>query len=68
MIINNYDLDNFVGGHLTRLSTVDDIRLQRIHIGLECDSQESYIAKVVGPANPGNSWATTNTYLETMTQ
>lgn len=26
------------------------------------------IAKVVGPANPGNPWATTNTYLETITQ
>ena len=29
IVTNNYDLDNFVGGHLTRLGIVDDIRLHQ---------------------------------------
>lgn len=76
IITSNYDFDNFVGGHLTRLGTVDDIRLHQEFIqDLNATAQQVLqnvsfgdIAKVVGPANPGNPWATTNTYLETITQ
>jgi glyoxylase-like metal-dependent hydrolase (beta-lactamase superfamily II) len=75
-IMNNYDLENFVGGHLTRLGTVDDIRMHQEFIqDLKATAQEVLqnvsfgdIAKVVGPSNPGNPWSTTNTYLEAINQ
>jgi glyoxylase-like metal-dependent hydrolase (beta-lactamase superfamily II) len=75
-IMNNYDLENFVGGHLTRLGTVDDIRMHQEFIqDLKATAQQVLqnvsfgdIAKVVGPANPGNPWSTTNTYLEAINQ
>lgn len=75
-IMNNYDLENFVGGHLTRLGTVDDIRMHQEFIqDLKATAQQVLqnvsfedIAKVVGPSNPGNPWSTTNTYLEAINQ
>ncbi len=76
MMMNNYNFDKFVAGHLTRLGTVDDIRthqefIQDLHMTAQQVLQNvsfADIAIVVGPSNPGNPWATTNTYLETMTE
>lgn len=75
-IMNNYDdLINFVGGHLTRIGTMEDMHTQQEFLSdLKSTSQQviqnvsfADIAKVVGPSNPGNPWAITNSYLDTVT-
>jgi glyoxylase-like metal-dependent hydrolase (beta-lactamase superfamily II) len=74
-ITNNYDVDKFIGGHLTRIGSMDDIEAQKEFVlDLKTTAQQvlrnvsfADIAKVVGPSNPGNPWAITNSYLEEMT-
>ena len=76
VMMNNYDFNNFVAGHLTRLGTVDDIRTHQEFLqDLQTTAQQvrqnvssADIASVVGPSNLGNPWAITNTYLETLTE
>ena len=55
-IMNDYNLTNFIGGHLTRIGTIDDIKTQQEFISdLKSISQQvlknvsfADIAKVVG--------------------
>ena len=75
MIIKNYHIDKFIGGHLTRIGTIDDIKTQQEFLSdLKAIGQQSLknisfsdIAKIVGPSNPGNPWAVTNSYQDAMT-
>jgi glyoxylase-like metal-dependent hydrolase (beta-lactamase superfamily II) len=74
-ITNNYQVDKFIGGHLTRIGSAEDIEVQKeFMLDLKTTAQQvlknvsfADIAKVVGPSNPGNPWAITNSYLEEMT-
>jgi hypothetical protein len=67
MMIDSYNFDKFVAGHLTRLGTVDDIRThQEFMQDLRTTAQQvlqnvsfADITSVVGPSNPGNPWAIT---------
>ncbi len=76
IMMNNYDFNNFVGGHVTRLGSVDDIRTHQEFVqDLQTTAQQVLqnvtfvdIATVVGPSNPGNPWAITNTCLETIAE
>jgi glyoxylase-like metal-dependent hydrolase (beta-lactamase superfamily II) len=74
-IINNYKVDKFIGGHLTRIGTMEDVKTHQEFLSdLKSTTQQilkdvtfADIAKVVGPSNPGNPWAITKSYLDTMT-
>jgi hypothetical protein len=73
--MNNYKVDKFIGGHLTRIGTMEDVKTHQEFISdLKSTTQQilkdvtfADIAKVVGPSNPGNPWAITKSYLDTMT-
>jgi hypothetical protein len=74
MIIKNYHIEKFIGGHLTRMGTIDDIKTQQEFLSdLKAIGQQSLknisfsdIAKIVGPSNRGNPWAVTNSYQDAM--
>jgi len=74
-IANNYKVDKFIGGHLTRIGTMEDIGVQKeFTLDLKTTAQQVLrnvsfgdMARVIGPSNPGNPWAITNSYLEEMT-
>ncbi|MDQ3903577.1 MAG: MBL fold metallo-hydrolase [Thermoproteota archaeon] len=70
--INNYDFDTFVGGHLTRLGTREDVEVQRefirdlINASIKANSNVTFgevLQKVGGPTD--NVWAIFKTYLDT---
>jgi len=56
IVLNNYDFDTFVGGHLTRLGTINDVKVQREFVSdleraaAQANQQVSFgeIAKQVG--------------------
>ena len=66
----DYDFDTFVGGHLTRLGTRDDVQIQRefitdlINASIEANSNVTFseIIQKIGPTN--NVWAIFKTYLD----
>jgi glyoxylase-like metal-dependent hydrolase (beta-lactamase superfamily II) len=70
----SYDFDTFVGGHLTRLGTRDDVQIQRefitdlINASIEANSNVTFseIIQKVGPTN--NVWAIFKTYLDTVAE
>ncbi|MFL6371981.1 MAG: MBL fold metallo-hydrolase [Nitrososphaera sp.] len=71
----NYDFDTFVGGHLTRLGTRDDVQVQRefitdlINASVKANSNVTFseiMQKVGGPTN--NLWAIFKTYLDTVAE
>ena len=71
----SYDFDTFVGGHLTRTGTREDVQVQREFIGdLIAASNRAnqnvtfseVMEKVGGPTN--NLWAIFKTYLDTVAQ
>lgn len=71
-IVSNYDFDTFVGGHLTRLGTREDVEVQRefirdlINASIKANGNVTFgeiIQKVGGPTN--NVWAIFKTYLDT---
>jgi len=71
-IVLNYDFDTFVGGHLTRLGTREDVEVQRefirdlINASIKANGNVTFgeiIQKVGGPTN--NVWAIFKTYLDT---
>jgi glyoxylase-like metal-dependent hydrolase (beta-lactamase superfamily II) len=73
--LNNYDFDTFVGGHLTRLGTREDVQIQRefitdlINASIEANSNVTFgeiMQKVGGPTN--NVWAIFKTYLDTVAE
>ena len=62
--LNNYDFDTFVGGHLTRLGTREDVQIQRefitdlINASNTANQNVTFgeiLQKVGGPTN--NVWA-----------
>jgi glyoxylase-like metal-dependent hydrolase (beta-lactamase superfamily II) len=70
--LNNYDFDTFVGGHLTRLGTREDVEVQRefirdlINASIKANSNVTFgevLQKVGGPTD--NVWAIFKTYLDT---
>ena len=72
MVLNDYDFDTFVGGHLTRLGTKEDVQIQRqfvtdlINASNRANQNVTFgdiLQKVGGPTN--NVWAIFNTYLDT---
>ena len=71
----NYDFDTFVGGHLTRLGTRDNVQIQKefitdlINASIRANNNVTFgeiIQKVGGPTN--NVWAIFNTYLDTVAE
>lgn len=70
--LNNYDFDTFVGGHVTRLGTREDVQIQRefitdLIIASNRANQNVTFGEIiqrVGPTN--NVWALLNTYLNTI--
>ena len=73
--LNNYDFDTFVGGHLTRLGTREDVQIQRefirdlINASNRANQNVTFsevMQKVGGPTN--NLWAIFKTYLDTVAQ
>jgi hypothetical protein len=74
IILNNYDFDTFVGGHLTRLGTREDIQIQRefitdlINASSRANQNVTFaeIIQSVGPTN--NVWVLFNTYLNTIVE
>jgi len=72
-VLNNYDFDTFVGGHLTRLGTREDVQIQRefitdlISASNRANQNVTFgeiLQKVGGPTN--NVWALFNAYLNTV--
>jgi glyoxylase-like metal-dependent hydrolase (beta-lactamase superfamily II) len=72
-VLNNYDFDTFVGGHLTRLGTREDVQIQREFITDLISASNSanqnvtfgeILQKVGGPTN--NVWVIFNAYLNTV--
>ncbi|MGH9997335.1 MAG: MBL fold metallo-hydrolase, partial [Nitrososphaeraceae archaeon] len=70
IVLNNYDFDTFVGGHLTRTGTIDDVKVQKEFI---LDLQKaatkanneillSDIAKQVGSLD--NPWLVISKYID----
>ncbi len=72
--LNNYDFDTFVGGHVTRLGTREDVQIQREFItdliiaSSRANQNVTFgeILQEVGPTN--NVWALLNTYLNTIVE
>ncbi|MDQ4014981.1 MAG: MBL fold metallo-hydrolase [Thermoproteota archaeon] len=73
IVLNNYDFDTFVGGHLTRLGTSEDVQIQRefitdlINASNNANQNVTFgeiLQKVGGPTN--NVWALFNAYLNTV--
>jgi glyoxylase-like metal-dependent hydrolase (beta-lactamase superfamily II) len=73
IVLNNYDFDTFVGGHLTRLGMREDVQLQRefitdlINASNRANQNVTFgeiLQKVGGPTN--NVWLLFNTYLNTV--
>jgi glyoxylase-like metal-dependent hydrolase (beta-lactamase superfamily II) len=71
--LNNYDFDKFVGGHVTRLGTPQDIITQKEFVsdlkaaaqtGLKNVNFSSVAQEVGGFSNP---WLVTKTYFDTIT-
>ena len=68
--LNNYDFDTFVGGHLTRLGTRDDVITQQEFVSdlekaagkASSEVQFADIAKQVG--SPDNPWLTFSKYID----
>jgi glyoxylase-like metal-dependent hydrolase (beta-lactamase superfamily II) len=73
--LNNYDFDTFVGGHLTRLGTRQDVQIQRDFIrdlinasnGANQNVTFSEVMQKVG-GQTNNLWAIFKTYLDTVAQ
>lgn len=71
-IVLNYDFDTFVGGHVTRLGTRDDVQIQKefitdLIIASNRANQNVTFGEIlqeVGPTN--NVWALVNTYQNTI--
>ena len=72
IVLNNYDFDTFVGGHLTRTGTIDDVKVQKDFI---VDLQKaatkanneillSDIAQQVGSLD--NPWLVISKYIDTV--
>jgi glyoxylase-like metal-dependent hydrolase (beta-lactamase superfamily II) len=73
IVLNNYDFDTFVGGHLTRVGTREDVQIQRefitdlINASNNANQNVTFgeiLQKVGGPTN--NVWALFGTYLDTV--
>jgi glyoxylase-like metal-dependent hydrolase (beta-lactamase superfamily II) len=72
--ILNYDFDTFVGGHVTRLGTREDVQVQREFItdlilaSSRANQNVTFgqIFQEVGPTN--NVWTLVNTYLNTIVE
>jgi glyoxylase-like metal-dependent hydrolase (beta-lactamase superfamily II) len=73
IVLNNYDFDTFVGGHLTRLGTREDVRIQRefitdlINASNNANQNVTFgeiLQKVGGPTM--NVWLLFSTYLNTV--
>jgi glyoxylase-like metal-dependent hydrolase (beta-lactamase superfamily II) len=73
IVLNNYDFDTFVGGHLTRVGTREDVQIQRefisdlINASNRANQNVTFgeiLQKVGGPTN--NVWALFGTYLDTV--
>jgi glyoxylase-like metal-dependent hydrolase (beta-lactamase superfamily II) len=74
IILNNYDFDTFVGGHLTRLGTREDIQIQREFItdlinASSRANQNVTFAEIIQSVGPTNDvWALFDTYLDTIVE
>jgi glyoxylase-like metal-dependent hydrolase (beta-lactamase superfamily II) len=74
IILNNYDFDTFVGGHVTRLGTREDVQIQRefitdlINASSRANQNVTFgqIFQEVGPTD--NVWALVNTYQNTIVE
>ncbi|HYJ02002.1 MAG TPA: MBL fold metallo-hydrolase [Nitrososphaeraceae archaeon] len=74
IVLNNYDFDTFVGGHLTRLGTINDVIVQKEFISdLEKAAGKSNneilfsdIAKQVGSFD--NPWLIFSKYIDTVNE
>jgi glyoxylase-like metal-dependent hydrolase (beta-lactamase superfamily II) len=72
-VLNNYDFDTFVGGHLTRLGTREDVQIQRefitdlVNASNNANQNVTFgeiLQKIGGPTN--NVWTIFNAYLNTV--
>lgn len=74
IVLNNYDFDTFVGGHLTRLGTREDIQIQREFItdlinASSRANQNVTFAEIIQSVGPTNDvWALFDTYLDTIVE
>jgi hypothetical protein len=74
IILNNYDLDTFVGGHLTRLGTRDDVVTQQEFVSdlekaaakANNEVQFSDIATQVGKTN--DAWLLYSKYIDAVNE
>lgn len=71
--ILNYEFDTFIGGHLTRLGTVEDVKIQKQYVDdLQTNGEIAHetvnffaIANTTGYENP---WLLIDTYMDTVSQ
>lgn len=71
--ILTYEFDTFIGGHLTRIGTVDDIEIQKEYVNdLKTNGEIAFetvdffaIAETTGYENP---WLLFDTYMDAITQ
>ena len=74
IILNNYDFDTFVGGHLTRLGTQDDVKtqqefvndLEKAAVKANSEVQFADIASQVG--NTSDTWLLYSKYIDAVDQ
>lgn len=71
-IVLTYDFDSFIGGHLTRLGTVDDVKIQRefvndlINASRTANGNHDFMA-FVGEYGLSNPWLVFSKYADAIT-
>ncbi|WP_435197089.1 MBL fold metallo-hydrolase [Natronomonas sp. EA1] len=68
-----YEFDTFVGGHLTRLGTREDVRVQKQYVGdvfdaVRAAAREVSFAEATEGVNPADRWASTGAYFDAVTE
>lgn len=68
-----YDFDTFVGGHLTRLGTREDVRVQKQYVedvfdAVRAAAREVSFAEATEGINPADSWANLEAYFDAVTE
>jgi glyoxylase-like metal-dependent hydrolase (beta-lactamase superfamily II) len=74
IVLNDYDFDTFVGGHVTRLGTREDIQIQRefitdLIIASSRANQNVTFGQILQEVGPtSNVWALVNAYQNTIVE
>lgn len=72
--LNNYDFDTFVGGHLTRLGTPEDVKIQQEFVNdlekaaVKANSEVQFADIAAQVGNTSDTWLLYSKYIDTVDQ